>query len=139
MEIAPILEEKFEISRHDVTPQALTGRIAIQEVSFQYTVATKKKALSIQALKEVSIHINPGEFIAIVGPSGAGKSTLLRLLLGFETLTMAPFDKRMLNVDMLTPSELRWLNTYHSKVLTLVGPLLEADDRAWLERATSPI
>ncbi len=62
-----------------------------------------------------------------------------KTLLGFETLTMAPFDKRMLNVELLTPAELRWLNTYHTKVLTRVGPLLEGDDLAWLERATSPI
>jgi Xaa-Pro aminopeptidase len=62
-----------------------------------------------------------------------------KMLLGFETLTMAPFDKRMLVLTMLTAAELRWLNTYHTKVFSAVGPLLEGDDLDWLERATSPL
>ncbi len=36
-------------------------------------------------LDDLSIHVNPGEFVALAGPSGGGKSTILRLLLGFET------------------------------------------------------
>ncbi len=60
-------------------------------------------------------------------------------LLGFETLTLVPFDKRLLKVELLSAAELHWLNAYHATVLSRVGPLLEGDDLAWLERATSPI
>ncbi|MFG1463942.1 aminopeptidase P family protein [Xanthobacter sp. DSM 24535] len=59
--------------------------------------------------------------------------------LGFETLTLAPFEKRLLAVELLTKTEIEWLNAYHAEVALRVGPLLEPADRAWLLRATSPI
>ncbi|MCZ6831542.1 MAG: aminopeptidase P family protein [Gammaproteobacteria bacterium] len=58
---------------------------------------------------------------------------------GFEVLTMVPFDMRMIDVALLTPAELNWLNSYHSKVLAVIGPLLEGSDLQWLEAATSPL
>ena len=54
-------------------------------------------------------------------------------LLGFETLTFAPIERRLVIRDMLSPAELDWLNTYHAQVLAKIGPKLEGDDRAWLE------
>jgi len=65
---------------------------------------------------------------------GAEKETL-----GFETLTFAPIERRLIVKEMLSPSELEWLNAYHAEVLTKIGPQLQADDRAWLESACAPL
>src|SRR5208283_2935073 len=46
--------------------------------------------------------------------------------LGFETLTLAPFDTRLLDVGLLQAWERDWLNGYHARVLAEVGPSLEA-------------
>jgi Xaa-Pro aminopeptidase len=59
--------------------------------------------------------------------------------LRFETLTFAPIERRLIKKDMLSPSELEWLNAYHAQVLEKIGPRLEGDDLAWLEKACAPI
>src|ERR671921_219598 len=60
-------------------------------------------------------------------------------MLGFETLTHAPIERRLIAKDMLSPQELDWLNTYHAQVLAKIGPKLEGEDREWLEAACAPI
>ena len=65
---------------------------------------------------------------------GAEKETL-----GFDTLTFAPIERRLIVKDMLSRSELDWLNAYHAEVLAKIGPQLETEDRAWLERACAPL
>ncbi|HVZ06838.1 aminopeptidase P family protein [Rhodopila sp.] len=57
----------------------------------------------------------------------------------FETLTLAPFDTRLLMPSLMTAAELRWLNDYHSRVLETVGPHLGDAERGWLARACAPI
>jgi Xaa-Pro aminopeptidase len=57
----------------------------------------------------------------------------------FETLTLAPFDRRLLEPALLTAEERAWLDGYHARVLAEVGPQLEADERAWLARACTPL
>ncbi len=56
-----------------------------------------------------------------------------------ETLTLAPIDKRLIDVGMLTDPERNWLNAYHARVLKEIGPLVDAETRAWLEQATLAI
>jgi Xaa-Pro aminopeptidase len=59
---------------------------------------------------------------------------------GFETITLAPIDPHMIEPGLLTRPEREWLNAYHVRVRTEVGPLLPSDaDRAWLDAATVPI
>ena len=77
--VKPVLQTLPEVSPAQADPGALTGEIEISHVAFHYR---EDEPL---VLKEVSLHIKPGEFVAVVGPSGCGKSTLLRLLLKFET------------------------------------------------------
>lgn len=57
----------------------------------------------------------------------------------FETLTLLPFDCRLMVLDMLTADEISWLNAYHARVNAEVGPLVDADTRAWLQQATAPL
>ena len=58
---------------------------------------------------------------------------------GFETLTLAPFDKRMLRTSLLTRDELHWLDEYHQRVMSEIGPMVGGEVLAWLEKATAPL
>ncbi|HET7605968.1 MAG TPA: aminopeptidase P family protein [Sphingomicrobium sp.] len=60
-------------------------------------------------------------------------------MLGFETLTFAPIDRRLIDVQMLDPEELVWLNCYHAHVLAKIGPTLSGSDLEWLRAACAPI
>ncbi|MCS0497515.1 aminopeptidase P family protein [Ancylobacter sp. MQZ15Z-1] len=60
-------------------------------------------------------------------------------LLAFETLTLAPFDRRVVERALLTPEEAAWLDAYHARVRAEVGPLVDGPTRAWLEAATAPL
>ncbi len=54
--------------------------------------------------------------------------------LRFETLTLAPFDRRLIAPWLLNWGERAWLDAYHARVLETVGPSLDGDGRAWLMR-----
>ncbi|MBN9548103.1 MAG: aminopeptidase P family protein [Alphaproteobacteria bacterium] len=58
---------------------------------------------------------------------------------GFETLTLAPIDKRLIRTDLLTRDELHWLDQYHAWVLAEIGPMVDGETLAWLEKATAPL
>jgi Xaa-Pro aminopeptidase len=60
-------------------------------------------------------------------------------MLGFETLTFAPIDRRLIVKAMLSPQEIDWLNGYHAQVAAKIGPDLKGGDREWLEEACAPI
>ncbi len=62
-----------------------------------------------------------------------------RPMLGFETLTLAPVDRRLVAKAMLTPEEIAQLDTYHARVLAVVGPQVPAEVAAWLQDACEPI
>jgi Xaa-Pro aminopeptidase len=57
----------------------------------------------------------------------------------FETLTLAPIDRRLIAPELLTPEEAGWLDRYHACVVEALSPLLDADSRAWLTAATRPL
>jgi Xaa-Pro aminopeptidase len=60
-------------------------------------------------------------------------------MLGFETLTFAPIDRRLVDAEMLESEELAWLNCYHAHVLARIGPSLSGADLEWLQQACAPI
>src|SRR5256885_2060795 len=57
----------------------------------------------------------------------------------FETLTLAPIDRRLILPELLTPEETAWLDRYHARVVEALSPLLDADSRAWLTAAARPL
>jgi Xaa-Pro aminopeptidase len=59
--------------------------------------------------------------------------------LRFETLTLAPFDRRLLCPTLMTAQELMWLDAYHARVLQTVGPALGEAERDWLAEACAPL
>ncbi len=76
----------------------------------------------------------------VEAPAGADAH---RTMLGFETLTFAPIDRRLIVADMLAPEERDWLNAYHADVVAKIAPRLEADGHGdtadWLRAACAAI
>lgn len=64
-----------------------------------------------------------------------GESTML----AFETLTLAPIDRDLVDPALLTPGELSWLNDYHARVAATLAPVLEGEEREWIVSRCSPI
>jgi Xaa-Pro aminopeptidase len=62
-----------------------------------------------------------------------------REMLGFETITFAPFDNTMIDTSLLTHLEIEWINSYHASVRQILGPLLPTEVASWLEKATMKI
>lgn len=60
-------------------------------------------------------------------------------MLGFETVTFAPLDRRLIDLELLTGPEQRWVDDYHDQVRAHLSPLLDGEDRAWLETACLPL
>jgi Xaa-Pro aminopeptidase len=57
----------------------------------------------------------------------------------FETLTLAPIDRRLIVAKMLTSEETAWLDDYHARVARTLSPHVDAETRAWLAAATRPL
>jgi Xaa-Pro aminopeptidase len=77
------------------------------------------------------------ENLVLVEPRGIEGAE--KEMLGFETLTFAPIDRRLIDAAMLGPEEREWLDAYHRRVLELIGPQVEGEVRKWLETGCAPI
>jgi Xaa-Pro aminopeptidase len=62
-----------------------------------------------------------------------------REMMGFETLTLAPIDRTLIEKKLLDQREREWLNAYHARVREVIGAQLNGADKAWLEEATAKI
>ena len=60
-------------------------------------------------------------------------------MLAFEPLTLAPIDRRLIDPALLSVDEIAWIDAYHARVATEVGPLLDGADAEWLARATTQL
>jgi Xaa-Pro aminopeptidase len=67
-------------------------------------------------------------------PEGAERD-----ILEFETLTLAPIDRNLIEVSMLNIEERAWLNLYHARVRDTIGPQLDRETAGWLEKITEPV
>jgi Xaa-Pro aminopeptidase len=74
--------------------------------------------------------------LVVEAPSVAGAEKPLN---GFETLTFAPIDRRLVEPALMSADELAWLDDYHAGVAETLSGLVDADTRRWLEAATKPI
>ena len=78
------------------------------------------------------------ENLVLVTPPAAIKGGT-REMLGFETLTLVPFDRRLIDPSLLTRDELAWLNAYHAEVRRKIEKLLRGSSRSWLRDATATL
>ncbi len=83
---------------------------------------------------EYGIRIENLVLVAVRTVAGAEKE-----MLGFDTLTFAPIEPTLIDAVMLSDAELGWLNDYHAEVLAKIGPQLEGEDKAWLEKQCAPL
>ncbi len=83
-----------------------------------------------------------------VGEWGIRSETLVTVtgqdddgFMGFETITLCPFDRRLIDAEMLLPGERAWLNDYHARVEATLAPQLADDAQclAWLQAACAPV
>ena len=87
-------------------------------------------------------YYEPGAFgirienlVEVVEDEAAGPGGFLR----FDTLTLCPIEKRLVDPALLSAGERGWLDAYHARVLDTLGPDLDRDERAWLEAACAPL
>jgi Xaa-Pro aminopeptidase len=62
-----------------------------------------------------------------------------REMLGFETITLAPIDRNLIDVALLGPAERDWMDAYHARVREALSPGLQGNDLQFLIRATQPL
>ncbi|MED6197168.1 actin patch protein [Stylosanthes scabra] len=59
--------------------------------------------------------------------------------LSFEHITWAPYQTKLIDLNLLMPDEISWLNSYHSKCRDILAPYLDEAENAWLQKATEPV
>ena len=57
----------------------------------------------------------------------------------FKTVTLCPFEKKLIDKNLLDEKEIKWLNDYHSLVFKKLSPYLKTNERKWLEQKTSAL
>ena len=84
---------------------------------------------------EYGIRIESLVAVVEISPANADKAAKL----GFETLTLAPIDRKLIKKKLLTHDEIDWLNSYHAHVYTHLSPYLNEHVKVWLAEATKAL
>jgi Xaa-Pro aminopeptidase len=98
-----------------------------------------KYGIRVENLMEV-MYVKPEHNVEKVEGDDAPKSTEKKFL-KFKKLTMIPMQNNLIDLDMMTKTELDWVDAYHQEVLANISPLLEADSLAlaWLQKSCEKI
>jgi Xaa-Pro aminopeptidase len=75
--------------------------------------------------------------VAVAQLDGGGPDS--RPMLGFETLTLAPYCRALIDTEILTPEEIAWIDSYHARVRETLTPHLDAETARWLAGETAPL
>ena len=100
-QVKPIMETLPEVSEDKTVVTTVSGGIEMSHVSFRYSENMP------WVLKDLSLKIHPGQYVAIVGKTGCGKSTLVRLLMGFESAQKGAIYYDGRNINTLDLKSLR--------------------------------
>ena len=68
-------------------------------------------------------------------PIGGGEKEMLR----FSPLTLAPIDRKLIDLHLLSADEIAWLDQYHAQVRNSLSPDLSGASQHWLAGATAPL
>ncbi len=110
------------ISKHPGTTALQPGMVVSNEPGYYKTGAY---GIRIENLVMVQ---------TVKPPKGAERG-----LLGFDTLTLAPFDRRLIDVKLLSPVEVDWVNAYHATVAKTLAKHLDKATKNWLDKAAKPL
>ncbi|MDF1721517.1 MAG: aminopeptidase P family protein [Minwuia sp.] len=86
--------------------------------------------------KAAAFGIRIENLVTVVGQVVEGGE---RPTLGFETLTLAPIDRRLIMTGLLTEAERGWIDRYHARVAETILPVVDAETAEWLRAATAPL
>ena len=104
-----------------------------------------KRAATVPLQAGMTITIEPGFYvegeygIRIENVAVVRESASFEGMLEFDALTMTPMDKTLIDVPLMSDSDLDWLNRYHDAVREALAPHLDGADLEWLEDATAPL
>jgi Xaa-Pro aminopeptidase len=112
------------ISKAPNTTPLLPGMIVSNEPGYYKTGAYGIRIENLVVVTPVDL-----------GPRGDDQ----RETLCFETLTLAPIDRALVERDLLSADEIAWLDAYHRRVRETISPLVDAETGQWLAGATAPI
>lgn len=54
-------------------------------------------------------------------------------------IVQAPYQRKLIDLSLLVPEEIEWLNSYHSKCRKVLAPFMNESEMTWLKKATEPI
>uniref|UniRef100_A0A803KVX7 Xaa-Pro aminopeptidase P n=1 Tax=Chenopodium quinoa TaxID=63459 RepID=A0A803KVX7_CHEQI len=134
----------------------LKGHIALGDARFPkgtngpHLISFRPQAQNVPLQAAMTVTDEPGyyedgnfgirlENVLIVNEANTEFNFGDRGYLEFEHITWAPYQHKLINLSLLTPEEISWLNTYHSRCREILTPYMNDTEMAWLIKATEPI